>query len=208
VASYRWNEQAGRFVNERGVFVSEATVRSVIDGIADAASERLARASERLLNGELPLGAWQAEAQQIIKLAHVSAAVLAHGGAEQMTFSRWGTIGPTVRSEYQFLRDFAQQIADGRQPLNGMLTARARQYGQAARVTFERTYGQDQQQRGYRSERSVLSSAEHCAQCVGEVGKGWQPIGTLIFIGQRTCRSLDRCHMEYRREMADSEAAA
>lgn len=208
MAEIGWNEQAGRFTDSRGRFISQSAVRSVIDGIADAASERLAQASQRLLNGELSLAAWQLEAQQTIKLAHVSAAVIAHGGAAQMTPQRWGAIGPVVKSEYQYLRDFAQDIADGRQPLNGMLTARARQYGQAARVTFERTYGQDQQQRGYQSERSVLSAAEHCGLCVQEAGKGWVLIGSLIPIGQRTCRAMDRCHVEYRREMADSEAAA
>jgi hypothetical protein len=208
VADIGWNEQAGRFTDSRGRFVSQSAVRSVVDQIADAASERMARAAQALLDGNLSLGAFQAELQATIKLAHVSAAVIAHGGADQMTPQRWGAIGPTVKREYQYLKAFADDIASGRQVLTGMLTARARQYGQAARVTFERTYGRDQQQRGYQSERSVLSAAEHCGLCVQEAGKGWVLIGSLIPIGQRTCRAMDRCHVEYRREMAGSEAAA
>lgn len=206
--AYTWNEGAGRFVDERGRFVSESTVRRAVDRVADAASDRMAAASERLLAGEHSLASWQAEMQATIKLGHASAAVLAHGGAETMTPSRWGAIGPIVRDQYQFLRDFAAQVADGRQPLNGSLVARARQYGQASRVTFETTYNRGQQQRGYQAERSVLHPAEHCGLCRSEAARGWVPIGTLIPIGQRTCRGNDRCTVAFSREAIATSGAA
>jgi hypothetical protein len=206
MADIRWNEQAGRFTDARGRFVSPAAVRAIVDDIADAASERMARASERLLSGEISLGAWQAEMQAAIKLSHVAAAVLAHGGALQMTSARWGAIGPVVRSEYRYLRDFAEQIADGRQPLNGMLTARARQYGQAGRVTFERTYGAEQRGRGYQSCRNVLHAGESCSECKAQTARGWVETGTLVPIGQRICRGNCRCSVEYRREPAEEAA--
>lgn len=201
--AYTWNEGAGRFVDGRGRFVSERAVRSVIDDVADATSARMQAASEALLEGRMSLGAWQAEMQATIKLSHSAAAVIANGGAESMTFSAWGSVGQAVRSEYAYLRQFAEQVASGEQPLNGSLAARARQYGQAGRVTFERTYGRGQQQRGYLSCRNVLHPAEHCAVCRSEAARGWVPIGSLIPIGQRTCRSLDRCTISYRREPAD-----
>jgi hypothetical protein len=204
-----WDEPSGRFRDPKsGQFVSEARVRSAVDGVADAASDRMAAASARLLSGELSLGAWQTEMQATIKLAHSGTAVIAHGGAEQMTFSRWGSVGQTIRGEYGYLRQFAADIASGAQPLNGSLTSRARQYGQAARVTFERTYSRGQQQRGYRAERNILHPAEHCAACQSETARGWVPIGSLIPIGQRTCRGNDRCSISYRREPASAEAAA
>jgi hypothetical protein len=207
VASYRWSESAGRYTDARGRFVSEARVRAVIDDLADAASERMAAASQRLLAGDMSLAAWQAELQATIKLTHVSAGVLANGGAAQMTSSRWGSLGPVIRDQYAFLRQFAEQIADGRQLLNGSLTARARQYGQAGRVTFERTYSQGQQSRGYQSERNVLAPAEHCRECRALSARGWVPIGTLPPIGSRLCRSNDRCRIAYRREPAEEIAA-
>lgn len=208
MATYRWNESAGRYTDSAGRFVSEARVRAVIDDIADAASERMAQASARLLSGEMSLGAWQAEMQATIKLTHVATGVLSHGGAEQMTASRYGALGPTIRSEYQFLRAFAQEIANGRQTLNGIVTARARQYGQASRVTYERTRSRGQQQRGYQSERNVLHPGEHCSGCRAESAKGWAPIGSLVPVGQRICRSNCRCSISYRREPSDIEVAA
>jgi hypothetical protein len=202
--AYRFNDQAGRFVNERGQFVAESTVRRVVNGIADAASERLAQASLRLLDGELSLAAWQAEAMRTIKLSQVATATIAHGGTARMTPATYGAAGREIRTQYDYLRTFAEQIASGEQPLNGSLTARARQYGQAARVTFEREYRRDQQRRGYRFERNVLAPAEHCAQCREQSARGWVPIGTLIPIGQRTCRAQDRCTIRYTRDAAQA----
>lgn len=206
MAGYRWNENAGRFINERGQFVSERAVRVVVDRIADAASERMAAASERLLAGEMSVAAWQAEMMQTIKVSQIAAATIAAGGADQMTPSRYGSAGFEIKTQYQYLREFAAQIESGQQKLNGSLTARARQYGQAARVAFERAYGRGQQQRGYRSVRNVLGVAEHCRQCLSLTAQGWMPIEQMPPIGSRICRSNDRCRLEYRR--AEQEQAA
>lgn len=204
MADIRWNERAGRFTNARGEFVSERAVRAVVDQIADAASDRMAAAAQAMLDGRLSLGAFQAEMQAAIKVSHVAAAVIAHGGREQMTPARWGAIGPEIRAQYGYLRDFAAQVADGRQRLDGSLTARSRQYGQQARVVFERTYGADQRARGYRSVKNVLAPVEHCALCRSLAARGWMPIEQMVPIGQRTCRGNDRCQLRYRREEAEA----
>lgn len=204
MADLAWDDRQGRYRDLRGRYVSESVVRRVVDQVADAASERMAEASLRLLAGDTSLGSWMLEMQQAIKLAHGAASVLAHGGAAQMTFSRWGALGPVVRSEYGYLRQFAEQIADGRQPLNGSLTSRARQYGQASRVTFERTRQRDQQQRGYQSERNVLHAGESCSECKAQSARGWVPIGSLVPVGRRICRAQCRCSVSYRREAAEA----
>lgn len=204
VTEIGWNEAAGRFVDERGRFVSDARVRQVVDDIADTASARIAAASERLLAGELSLASWQVEVSRVLKDAHVASAVLAHGGAEQMTASRWGAIGPAVKEQYQFLRQFAEQLHDGRQPLTRQVVSRAEMYGQNARAQFERVRAAGQAARGYRSERNLLHAAESCASCKSEATKGWVPTGTLTPIGGRTCLSRCRCTISYRHEEAEA----
>lgn len=201
-----WSAADGRFRDERGQFVSERSVRAVVDQLADGASERMAQASTRLLAGELSLAEWQAEMMRSVKLSQVAAATIANGGQARMTFSEYGSTGRLIRDQYAYLREFAEQVADGRQPLSPSLTARARQYGQAARATFERTYNRGQQRRGYRFERNVLADAEHCRQCVSLTRQGWVPIGSLPPVGTRTCRQNDRCSISYRREPAEAVA--
>lgn len=206
MASLTWNESAGRFVDARGRFVSEQAVRAVIDNIADGASERMAALSRTMLAGDLSLAEWQAGCMRTIKLSQLATSTIAHGGAARMDFSRYGAAGREIRIQYDYLRTFAAQVASGEQPLNGGLLSRARQYGQASRVTFEREYGRDQQARGYQSCRNVLHAGESCAQCRSEAARGWVAVGSLVPVGRRTCRSNCRCSISYRREPAELAA--
>jgi hypothetical protein len=196
-----FNDQAGRFVNDSGQFVAESSVRRVVNGIADAASERLAQASLRLLDGELSLAAWQSEAMRTIKLSQVATATIAHGGAARMGPVQYGAAGREIRNQYDYLRTFAEQVASGEQPLNGSLTARARQYGQAARVTFSKAYDRDQRQRGFVAVKNVLGAAEHCQECRSLAAQGWMPLSAMPPIGSRQCRANDRCRLIYTRSM-------
>lgn len=204
--AYTWSESAGRFVDERGRFVSDAAVRRVVNDIADGASDRLAVLSRSMLAGDLSLAEWQAGAMRIVKSSHVASVTIAHGGAARMDFSRYGSVGNEIKAQYQYLAQFAAQIASGQQPLNGTVASRAAMYGQNARVVFEKAYGRDQAARGFQSCRNRLQPAEHCSQCVEQSGRGWVPVGSLVPIGQRTCRSNCRCRIEYRREPVEVAA--
>ena len=202
-----FDDNAGRFRDAAtGRFVAESTVRRVIDELADGASERMAALSQAMLEGNLSLAEWQAGMMRTIKQSHVASATIAHGGAARMTPVEYGRVGREIRSQYGYLAQFAAQVASGEQPLTDGLGARARQYGQAARAIFERVRGTDQMRRGYQSERNVLAPAEHCAQCREQTHRGWVPIGSLIPVGQRTCRQNCRCSIRYQREAAVSAA--
>lgn len=196
--------RSGRFRNERGQFVSERTVRAVIDDLADGASARMAALSQAMLDGNLSLAEWQAGCMRTIKQAHVASATIAHGGAARMTPVEYGRCGQAIKEQYQYLAQFAAQVASGEQPLTPMVVARAKQYGQACRPMFSREYGRDQMRRGYQAERNVLGAAEHCAQCQEQTARGWVPIGSLIPVGARTCRSNCRCSIRYQRDAAQA----
>jgi hypothetical protein len=195
----RWNEAAGRFTDASGRFISDARVRAVVDSVADAASDRMAVASQALLDGRSSLAAWQMAMMQDIKQAHVAAGVLAHGGEQQMTPSAYGFLGSEVKAQYQYLRAFAADIGSGLLPLDGRLVARAGMYGQHARATFEAVRAKDAAAYGYDEERSILHSGDPCGQCPAQAALGWVPLGTLIPIGQRTCLSRCRCTISRRR---------
>lgn len=194
-----FDDASGRFRTTNGQFISEAAVRSVIDAIADGASARMDDAATRMLAGNLSLAEWQAEMMRTIKLSQVAASTIARGGAARMGFSEYGAAGREIRTQYDFLRAFAQQVADGSQPLNGSLIARARQYGQSARTTFSRAYDRDQRQRGFVAVKNILGAAEHCQECRSLAARGWMPLAAMPPIGSRQCRANDRCRLAYSR---------
>jgi hypothetical protein len=206
MASLSFDDSSGRFRDNAGRFVSDRAVRSVVDQIADGASERMAQASARMLAGELSLAEFQAELMRTIKLSHVATATIANGGAARMDFSAYGRVGAAIKAQYQYARGFAEAVADGTQPLNGTLAARARQYGHAARVYFE-----DERFRSMRSRtvlcRNRINSGESCAGCRAETAKGWVRPSELVPVGSRVpCLSRCRCSVDYRTDAVEAAA--
>jgi hypothetical protein len=194
-----FSPSTGRYRDtDSGRFVSEARIRVAVDMAADAASARMAQLTERLTSGALTLAEWQSQAMAVIKVSHVSTAVVAHGGRAQMTASDWGWIGQRIKTEYRYLREFANQIEAAESVSPAQIAARLNLYGQSARVTFEAMRARDDRARGYDEERSMLHPADHCGECVAQAALGWQPIGALIPIGRRECLSNCRCSLSRR----------
>lgn len=197
---FRWDDNLGRYRDtETGRLVAEAKVRLAVDAVADAASDRLADLTVRMIRGDLLLADWQAQSMAVIKTSHVAAGVAAQGGTAQMTPSAYGFLGSEIKAQYAYLRAFANDIGSGLLPLDGRLIARADMYGQHARATFEAVRARDAATYGYDEERSLLHSGDPCGQCPDQAALGWVPLGTLIPIGQRTCLSRCRCTISRRR---------
>lgn len=205
--AYIYDLRAGRYRGEDGRFVAQSAIRGAVDDLADLSSERMATLTAELQAGTLSLADWQQRMMAEIKSAHVASAVAAHGGREQMSRSDWGFVGRQIRDQYGYLRQFAQQITDGTQPLDGRLPARARLYGQASRSTYEAVRRRDERNRGMTEERNVLHGRDHCSLCPSLSARGWVPIGTLPPVGSRPCGQNDRCTISYRVAPAAEQAA-
>ncbi len=121
--------------------------------------------------GTLTLAAWQEAMAGEMKPLHVGAAAMGRGGWQQMTYSDWGWTGHELRNQYGWLRNFAHDIATGKQPMDGRL-----------------------QQSGRTQELNQLGGSDrHCATCLGCTAQGWVPIGTLPRVGGRSCGTRCRC---------------
>ena len=195
---YRWNAIAGRYIDQRGSFVAADTIRAQLDKAIDSTADAMAAVSGRLQSGAISVAEWQTEMMGLIKEANLLGAASERGGWAHMTQADFGRAGRIIRDEYGYLRDFAAQIDSGKQPLDGTLARRARLYGQQGRATYYRFAHQDGLRRGFDEERSRLTPADHCETCVAEHNKSWQPMGEMIPIGSRDCRSNDRCYVEQR----------
>jgi hypothetical protein len=195
---YRWNETAGRYIDSRGRFVAVKMVLDNLDVAIDRATENIRSMSEGLRAGQLTLAEWQLGMRDSIRIIHTTSAAAVRGGWAKMTPADWGWVGAQVKRELKYLRNFAAQVASGKQPLNGRLTARAMQYARAGRSTAIDMYRRMMIERGMTQELLVRTAEESCIDCIGDAGKGWLPIGTLPRIGSRTCRQNCKCYFEYR----------
>lgn len=205
---YGWSNEAQRFRDLRtGRYISERQVRDFVDNIATEASRQLGELSAQYRANQISFTMWQAESHAVIKASQIASALAAYGGRAQMTPARWGLVGYQIRTQYAYLTQFGADVLNGRQRINGRMDARARQYGQASRSLYENIRRRTSADAGFRYERNIRHAVESCRQCVNQSSQGWVPIGTLVPIGQRTCRSSCRCTLAYSRTAAVEEAA-
>jgi hypothetical protein len=205
--SYRWNEVAARYISANGRFVARTAVRLALDEAIVNGAERMVALSRQVQAGTMSLADWQLQMMAEIKATHLASGAAASGGWAQLSQADYGRIGQRIRVQYQYLRNFADEIASGKQRLDGTLIRRTELYNRAGRETYHLVERTEMGQRGYDQERSVLRPGDNCRGCIEEDRKGWQPLGSLVPIGQRDCRTNCRCFVEYRNR-ATAEATA
>jgi len=198
---YGWNEKAGRYYNlTTGNFVPFMDVRNALESNISVSQANMRALTEQLISvpPTISLDQWQVDMMREIKQANISASAAARGGWAQMTQSDWGAVGQQVRTQYDYLRNFANEIASGKQRLNGSALVRADLYGQAARGNFEEMRRRMAKLEGMTEEIRILGESDHCDSCLSAAGH-WAPIGTLPRIGDSQCVTNCRCTFKYRR---------
>ena len=197
-SDFGWNGRAGRYVDlSSGRFVSSLQVRDALESVMGAARDNMHTLTQSLIDQQISLADWQSGMMDQIRLAHVSAGASANGGWAQMSQSDWGATGRMIRDQNDYLRNFAGQIADGSQRLDGRALVRADMYGEAARGTFEQMRRRYEEiNNGMDEEAAELGEADHCDDCLDRAAQGWQPIGTLPRIGDSVCTT--RCHCTFK----------
>lgn len=203
---FTFDPGSGRYRDTAGRFISAARVREGVDATVDLSARRMGEIAAQLRAESVTVERFQAEMLRHVKDVHVANALAAYGGREQMTPERWGYVGARIRSEYGYVRGMTAEILDGRQPLNGRLNARARQYAQAGRVTYEAVMAREAGGRGQTEEKNTLHASESCEQCRSLSALGWVVLGTLPMVGSRTCKGQCRCTIS-RRRSREAEAA-
>lgn len=180
------------------MFVPETRVRSGVDALVDAASQRAANLAKDLRENRINIEQFRDGMFQTIKDVHVAAGLAAYGGRNAMDQERYGFLGSEIKKQYIWARKMLADIIDGTQPMNGRLDARAAFYAASARQTYEAARQRQQKESGKSEERNNLTARESCSGCQAETNRGWVPIGSLIPPGGRTCRGNCRCFLTYR----------
>lgn len=195
-SKYLWNDVAGRYRGANGRFVSFAEIRSYLDAVLDANEAKVMGLASQLKARTITLAEWQIAMRDTLKDIHLSSSALARGGWAQMSQADYERVQAKIEFQYQKLAAFAKQIENGL-PLDGRFTRRHTLYAQSGRSTYHESLRNEMQVRGMTKEKSVLAPSDHCVECVSEANKGFVPIGELILIGERICKSNCRCHVEF-----------
>jgi len=194
-AVFTWD---GTDYRRAGRAVPRETVRQGVEQVIQASGARVRALSARLVAGQSTLADWQQAMVSELRALHVATATVAHGGQAQMSAADYGWTGQRLRQQYAYLRDFAAQLATGRQPLDGRVAQRATLYSEAARGTFEDLTARDQGRQGQQEERWRRRASESCTGCVARAAQGWQPVGTLPGWGSMPCKVRCKCVREFR----------
>jgi hypothetical protein len=153
---------------------------------------------ERIANSDL--AGWSAQMRR-----HIAAANMAAGNAllpGKPTASDKARLDAKVRSQNGYLDGFVRAVRRGDTNVGPAMTARARLYGASVWCVGQQLRRDALEETGYDEEKNVLGKAEHCHDCIDQTEQGWQPIGTLKPIGDRSCKSRCACHFIYRRVRA------
>ena len=128
------------------------------------------------------------------------AGVLALGGPTDPTPAVWEALRDANQEQVAYLDGYAGDILSGKQPRDATLPARSGLYGASIWNVSQNVTVATAQADGMTRYRSVhVGSDRPCALCRTENAKGFQPIGTLIPIGNRKCKANDHCHWEFRK---------
>jgi hypothetical protein len=113
-AEWSYDQRSGRYRDEKGRFLSKASVGKLVDGRIDKLETQLKRFTRMLGDGSITLDQWQGSVRESIKAAHIQAATIGYGGRSEMGSAEYGRIGQRLRAEYTYLQGFVRDLLDGR----------------------------------------------------------------------------------------------
>ena len=202
-ADWSYDRKSGRYRDERGRFLSKASVGKLVDGRIDKLDVQLKRFTRMLSDGSITLDQWQGSVREALKTAHIQAATIGYGGKSEMGSAEYGRIGQRLRSEYTYLQGFARSLLDGRVSAP-MALARIGLYAQSVRGSYWQGTEMREQQRGFSLMRRILDEqAVHCQDCLRYAARGIVPIGSVPMPGVRCeCGARCKCRIEYFRQQA------
>lgn len=194
-----WNAGAARYRSAAtGQFVSRQYVQRALEARFAESAYRMRLYTDAMVLGDAPLDVWREAMAVEVRRAHLQATALGRGGWAQVTPSDWGSAGARIRSEYEYLRQFAQDIIDGKLS-EAQIRSRMELYASSVNTSYWEGDRSAKTDAGFTEERRETTPAEHCLDCLELASRGWQPIGTLPPPGvDSRCQSNCKCIMAFR----------
>ena len=206
---YSWGPDTSRYRNgETGRFVARKDILVLLSASTNANQESMRAGVLAYHSGELDQATFLARTTTMLRREYLQNTALGSGGWERMGPVEWGRIGGRLRSEYAYLRGFAQEIADGTVSA-AQAAARMQSYVGGARHEFFRAERENKapaEMGKIAIERRVLSpEAKHCRQCPEYAALGWRPAGELPLPTEECdCRNNCLCSIQTKDVAADA----
>jgi hypothetical protein len=179
-----------------------------LERFLEIAAQDIDRITQQAAEGLISIGGWERQMRRIIKDVHIVSGEFALPGRELTILDRlrhWAREQVEIRREFGWLRRFRQEIEYGLwddESQLGRIRARAQMYANAGRRTYQQVQEQEAKRSGLTEKRRVLSSAEHCPDCMAQAALGWVPIDdprvTGVADGSTQCFTNCKCSIEYR----------
>ena len=186
--------------DRKGQFVSFAQLEKLTADYQAQQAEQGQQILERLLSQEIGLSDWLKETAAHLKTGHINMYALGFGGHQKMGQGEYGAIGSRLKSEYEYLRNFALDIQKGGLS-EQQIKARLELYYKNTWQTYERARERAHSKNGFDLERRVLAAGENCNDCLRFAAKGWVDIGTLPAPGvESACQANCRCWKDFARK--------
>ena len=194
-------DQAKKVYNKvRGGSVSHDNVIEWRDDYTSQVADISTRLANDLLNGKINVQQWTLNFREELKTAYINQYRLGRGGTDAMTQADWGRIGRQLRDQYQYMNNFAAQIARGDLTAS-QIEARMKLYFNSATQMYERGQatsaglilpqypgdGRTQCRTNCKCQWNIseyddrwdctwkLNPAEHCPDCIGN-SQRWNPL--------------------------------
>jgi hypothetical protein len=160
-----------------------------------------ARATDKMLAGKSTLREWQDDLKRIHRDTQLEARMIAVGGKGNMGFADYGAAGGRISAENRAIGRLGQEIEAGNISEPQIRVAVARRFEAGPRETYRRGRETVHARAGYALESNILEpGAEHCqgdTSCTGETERGRVPLGSIVPIGSRACKSGCKCRLAF-----------
>jgi hypothetical protein len=203
---YAWDRKLGNYVNlNTGRMVKRATVNDLLRDTIDGHANQMGHFAVEVSNGRMTPREFYELMRENVRESYNSSAALGKGGWHAMTPADWGTNGQKLREEYRHLKDFAQDLADGK-VTQGQAVARAKLYADSAYQRYWELQQDQQRELGNDEEAWHTAGDERvCPVCSELEARGWQPLGSLPLPGSPHFGC--RCDKTFRKKPAGKASA-
>lgn len=188
-----YDRRTARYRGADGRFLKRTDVLKLVDEEAMRLETRLKGHARNLTQGRIDLPTFQRRAAEDLKLSHVRMGILASGGRSLATSQTYGTVGRGLRSQYEYLTNFSNDLAAGKLTAKQAIT-RAGLYGASTRTAFHQSEKIAKGREGFiEAMRRLDPQARHCNSCLFYDTKGqWKPLAEVV-MPTVNCECMNRC---------------